>query len=149
MESMVSTECENYAGSEATIFAPADESYDLQACPKCGITTRSWGRSMWRDGLSYCKDCLQEAEQVFVAENSCMACDKLMQKTELRACPPERIQQRDEMVRTGKVAKRYVCRPCFEMMTKRKFGVFLANGKYTRTPLAKKMSVLLGIGARA
>jgi len=123
-----------------------EEARDSVACARCGRVTRQWTRETWRNGVEYCVECLKELEAVWRAENCCMACGAPVEDWGARVFPPERIQARDEFVKAGKVAKRFVCRKCFEAMTRKKFGVFVARSLNARTPLLRRMSSLLGVG---
>jgi hypothetical protein len=121
------------------------EEMDSKPCLTCKKKTRHWQRKTWRNGLEYCKGCWKELEATWNAANSCMACNKVKGKWEEKHFPPERIQKRDKWVKYGRVKKRFVCKKCFEVMTRRKFGVVIRENKHTQTPLLKKMSVLLGV----
>lgn len=123
-----------------------EEARDTKQCPKCGKATRRWSRALWRDYLEYCKPCVKELEEVWQAKNGCMACSEIVEDWSARIYPPERIQARDEWVKSGKVEKRFVCRKCFEAMTQRKFGVFVRRNQNAQTPLLRRMSSLLGVG---
>jgi hypothetical protein len=125
-----------------------EEEADLECCARCGKATRSWNREPWRDGSSYCGECACELEEIWVAEHSCMACGARDCDCGERFFPPERIQQRDSFVRDGKLPKRFICKDCFDLMTKRRFASFLRETK-SQTPLVEKMRFLLGIGGGA
>jgi len=128
-----------------------EEERDSRACMKCGRITRSWERRVWRNGKEYCNECWKELEAIWVARNSCMVCGRIVEewRAEEKMYPPDRIQAKDEWVKTGKVEKRFVCRKCFEIMAKKKFGVPVKENKHEQTPLLRGIGQLLGIGGWA
>jgi len=121
-----------------------EEARDTIPCGQCFRGTRNWERTVCFDGKPYCHKCAEGVQAVYDAENSCMACGKAIGPREPRIYPPERIQTRDEWVKTGRIKRRFVCRTCFESMTVRKFGIALRVKP--RHPVFKRMRVLLGIG---
>ena len=126
--------------------AAEEERRDTVECPKCHSATRSWGRKAWKgNGMEYCVGCAKEMERIWMIANACMACGKANQMEAERVFPPERIQQRDAYVAKGVVGKRFVCRGCFEAMTRRKFGVVVRRKAQQSTPILKRISCLLGV----
>ena len=119
---------------------------DTKSCPRCMKATRSWTRETFRDGKEYCQECVKQAKAQWMAENSCMVCLLPVAGWEERTYPPERIQQRDPLVRNRIVKKRFVCRKCRETMNRRRFGVLVRRGGTKRTPVLRRMSRLLGVG---
>jgi len=143
--------CDSFAGKcpscNARERAAEEERLDTKDCPKCHSATRHWGRKASRiDGREYCVGCASAMERVWTIANSCMACGEVKAEWEEKVFPPERIQERDEYVKSGQVGKRFVCRGCFEMMTRKKFGAVVRQKRNESTPILKRISCLLGVG---
>lgn len=48
-----------------------------------------------------------------MVESTCMYCNKLMDKGEIKVLPPSYIQERDSYVRRGVVRRRLMCLKCY------------------------------------
>ncbi len=68
------------------------------------------------DGFVYAIDEAEKQDLRYLVENSCLMCNKMLPKSAVRVLPTRYIQERDAYVRSGFVAKRYICVPCFNGM---------------------------------
>ncbi|MDE1804797.1 MAG: hypothetical protein KGH59_03375, partial [Candidatus Micrarchaeota archaeon] len=69
------------------------------------------------DGILYRVSEAEEADLRKVIENSCIKCDKLLGREEIKVIPPQYVQDSDRHVASGYVARRVMCTPCYEAMT--------------------------------
>ncbi len=69
------------------------------------------------DGFVYKVSEAEEKDLKNMVENSCMACNRLLAKGEIKVVPPEYVQERDPYVLEGFVKRRVLCVACYEKMT--------------------------------
>lgn len=69
------------------------------------------------DGMKYLVSEAEERDLKKMIENSCMHCNKLMARDEIKVVPPQAIQEQDRYVSKGTVARRVLCTQCYEAMT--------------------------------
>ncbi len=69
------------------------------------------------DGTEYFNDEAEERDLRYIIENSCMVCDRLLSKSEVRIVPPQYLQSKDKYVMQNIVAKRVMCVPCYNRIT--------------------------------
>ena len=65
------------------------------------------------DGLEYAIDVAEDKDLVYLVENTCIHCSRLMSKSEVKILPPSYIQERDQYVSRGIVKKRMLCLQCY------------------------------------
>ena len=51
-----------------------------------------------------------------LVENSCMSCNRLLSRKEIKVVPPRYIQERDQYVNSGAVNRRLMCVNCYNAM---------------------------------
>ncbi len=68
------------------------------------------------DGMEYAADVAEDSDLVYLIENTCLHCSKLMSKSEIKILPPSYIQQRDRYVSGGVVKKRLMCVGCYNTL---------------------------------
>ncbi len=69
------------------------------------------------DGVEYFNDEAEERDLKYIVENSCMRCDRLLSKREVRVVPPQYLQSKDKYVMQNIVARRVMCVPCYNRIT--------------------------------
>jgi hypothetical protein len=80
-----------------------------------------WGKSemksVGREEAGGCREAagLREGRGEFarMVEDTCMYCNRLMEKGEIKVLPPSYIQERDPYVRRGVVKRRLMCLKCY------------------------------------
>lgn len=65
------------------------------------------------DGLEYAKDIAEGKDLAYLVENTCIHCNRLLSKSEVKILPPSYIQERDPYVRSGLVKRRLMCINCY------------------------------------
>ena len=65
------------------------------------------------DGLEYPVDEAEYKDLIYLVENSCIKCNKLLGKNDIKVVPPRYIQERDPQVRNGLVTRRVMCAGCY------------------------------------
>ena len=65
------------------------------------------------DNLEYSVDEAEKKDLIYIIENSCMSCNKLLGGGETKVLPTKYVQDRDEFVRNGIVNRRYLCVRCY------------------------------------
>lgn len=51
-----------------------------------------------------------------LVENSCMSCNRLLGRREIKVVPPRYIQERDQYVKSGAVSRRLMCVNCYNTL---------------------------------
>ncbi|MDE1845746.1 MAG: hypothetical protein KGH53_00465 [Candidatus Micrarchaeota archaeon] len=69
------------------------------------------------DGRKYLVSEAEEKDLKRMIESSCMHCNRLMARDEIKVVPPQSIQEQDRYVSSGAVARRVLCTQCYERMT--------------------------------
>ncbi len=62
---------------------------------------------------------VEKAESVdlkYLVENSCISCNRHLGAYEIKIVPPRYIQERDNYVRKGAVARRLMCVKCYNVL---------------------------------
>jgi hypothetical protein len=62
---------------------------------------------------------VNEAERMDLAhlvENSCISCNRLLNKNEIKVVPPRYVQERDQYVKSGAVSRRLMCVNCYNAL---------------------------------
>ncbi len=65
------------------------------------------------DGIVRSVDETEDKDLIYIIENTCMNCNKLMGKLDIKILPPSYIQDRDTYVRNGIVKRRIMCMQCY------------------------------------
>ncbi|MCL5675310.1 MAG: hypothetical protein M1611_01725 [Candidatus Marsarchaeota archaeon] len=65
------------------------------------------------DGAEHDVDETEERDLSYIIQDSCMQCSKPFTASMLKVLPPRYIQERDQYVRKGIVARRFMCVPCY------------------------------------
>lgn len=65
------------------------------------------------DEVEYATDVAEDKDLVYLIENTCIHCNRLMGKIEVKILPPSYIQERDEYVGRGVVKRRLMCVQCY------------------------------------
>ena len=68
------------------------------------------------DEIEYAADVAEDKDLVYLIENTCMCCNRLMKKDEIRVLPPKYIQERDPYVSNGIVRRRMMCVGCYNTL---------------------------------
>ncbi|MDE1767847.1 MAG: hypothetical protein KGH64_02225 [Candidatus Micrarchaeota archaeon] len=68
------------------------------------------------DNCEYTVENAERKDLVYLVENSCLSCNKLMGKSEVKVIPPRYIQERDYYVSSGAVSKRLMCVSCYNAL---------------------------------
>ena len=68
------------------------------------------------DGLEYAADIAEDRDLVYLVENTCIRCSRLMEKGEIKILPPSYIQEKDRYVSSGIVKKRLMCVGCYNTL---------------------------------
>jgi len=69
------------------------------------------------DGFEYTIEDAEETDLKHLIENSCMLCNKVLDKGAVKILPSSYMQEKDPYVRAGIVAKRYICAECYTKIT--------------------------------
>ncbi|MGC8586841.1 MAG: hypothetical protein ACP5K9_00935 [Candidatus Micrarchaeia archaeon] len=69
------------------------------------------------DGFEYTIEDAEETDLKHLIENSCMLCNRVLEKGAVKILPSSYIQEKDPYVRAGLVAKRYICAECYTKIT--------------------------------
>ena len=65
------------------------------------------------DEAEYAAEVAEDKDLVYLIENTCIHCNKLMNKSEVKILPPSYIQERDQYVSGGVVKRRLMCLQCY------------------------------------
>lgn len=65
------------------------------------------------DEVEYATEVAEDKDLVYLIENTCLYCNRLMGKNEVKILPPSYIQERDQYVSSGVVRRRLMCLPCY------------------------------------
>ncbi|MGA3020489.1 MAG: hypothetical protein ABSD68_00885 [Candidatus Micrarchaeales archaeon] len=68
------------------------------------------------DEIEYAVDVAEDKDLVYLIENTCMCCNRLMKKDEIRVLPPKYIQERDPYVNNNIVRRRMMCVSCYNTL---------------------------------
>ena len=68
------------------------------------------------DGLEYAVGAAEGKDLSYLIENTCIHCNRLIKKGELKIMPPSYIQERDPYVISGVVKKRMMCVGCYNLI---------------------------------
>lgn len=68
------------------------------------------------DGLEYVAEVAEDKDLVYLIENTCMNCTRLMNRSEVKILPPSYIQERDPYVSSGAVRRRLMCLHCYNTL---------------------------------
>jgi hypothetical protein len=68
------------------------------------------------DGQEYAAGVAEGKDLAYLVENTCIHCNKLMGKGEVKIMPPSYIQERDPYVNRGVVRKRLMCVSCYNVI---------------------------------
>jgi ferredoxin len=69
------------------------------------------------DEAEYAADVAENKDLVYLIENTCIHCNRLMSKSEVKILPPSYIQQRDPNVSAGVVKRRLMCIQCYNALS--------------------------------
>lgn len=69
------------------------------------------------DGRRYLVSEAEEKDLRKLIEGSCMHCNKVLARDEIKVVPPQSIQEQDSYVSAGMVSRRVLCTSCYERMT--------------------------------
>jgi hypothetical protein len=58
----------------------------------------------------------EQKDLSYMVENSCISCNRLLKRGEVKIIPPRYIQDRDEYVRSGAVTRRLMCVQCYNAL---------------------------------
>ena len=58
----------------------------------------------------------ERADLAHLVENSCMSCNRFLNKGEIKVVPPRYIQERDQYVKSGAVSRRLMCVNCYNAL---------------------------------
>jgi len=95
------------------------------------------------DDVEYAADIAEDKDLVYLVENTCIHCNKLMKQGELKILPPSYMQERDPYVSKGVVKKRTMCVSCYNAIRstareKIRFDRFRSNNN-NRTQIIKSI----------
>ncbi|MCL5239135.1 MAG: hypothetical protein M1286_01520 [Candidatus Marsarchaeota archaeon] len=65
------------------------------------------------DEARYATEVAGDKDLVYLIENTCLHCNRLMNKAEVKILPPSYIQDRDQYVNNGVVKRRLMCLHCY------------------------------------
>ena len=68
------------------------------------------------DSVQYSTGDAERRDLAYLVENSCISCNRLLGRGEVKVVPPRYIQNRDEYVRSGAVARRLMCVQCYNAL---------------------------------
>jgi hypothetical protein len=68
------------------------------------------------DGQEYRISEAEEKDLKHIIENSCMRCNRLIPKNEIKVVPPRCVQEQDRYVLSGFVSRRVLCVACYDKM---------------------------------
>ncbi|MDE1854896.1 MAG: hypothetical protein KGH57_01060 [Candidatus Micrarchaeota archaeon] len=68
------------------------------------------------DEAEYAAEVAEDRDLVYLIENTCIHCNKLMSKSEVKILPPSYIQERDQYVSGGVVKRRLMCLQCYNAL---------------------------------
>ncbi len=68
------------------------------------------------DGAEYAAEVAEDKDLVYLIENTCIHCNRLMSKSEVKILPPSYIQERDQYVSGGVVKRRLMCLQCYNTL---------------------------------
>jgi hypothetical protein len=68
------------------------------------------------DGAEYAAEVAEDKDLVYLIENTCIHCNRLMGKSEVKILPPSYIQERDQYVSGGVVKRRLMCLQCYNTL---------------------------------
>jgi predicted PP-loop superfamily ATPase len=74
------------------------------------------------------------ADLAHLVENSCMSCNRLLNRSEIKVVPPRYVQERDQYVKAGAVNRRLMCINCYNALRK----VTRTRVRYRDTAVARK-----------
>ena len=101
------------------------------------------------DEMEYAADVAEDKDLVYLVENTCLHCNRLMKQGELKILPPSYMQERDPYVSNGVVKKRVMCVSCYNSIRstareKIRFDRFRSNS--SRPRLIKSIISRLAMG---
>ncbi len=76
-----------------------------------------------------------------LVENSCMSCNRLLNRNEIKVVPPRYIQERDQYVKSGAVNRRLMCVNCYNALK----TVTRSRIRYRDTTSARKSFLVKSI----
>ena len=59
------------------------------------------------DNVLYSVEDAERKDLAYMVENSCISCNRLLERAEVKIVPPRYVQERDEYVRRGAVSRDY------------------------------------------
>ena len=68
------------------------------------------------DEAEYAAEVAEDKDLVYLIENTCIHCNRLMSKGEVKILPPSYIQERDQYVNDGVVKRRLMCLQCYSTL---------------------------------
>ncbi len=68
------------------------------------------------DGVEYTVEDAERRDLAYLVENSCISCNRHLNKDEVKIVPPRYIQERDHYVKSGAVARRLMCVECYNTL---------------------------------
>lgn len=68
------------------------------------------------DEEEYAAEVAEDKDLVYLIENTCIHCNRLMNKSEVKILPPSYIQERDRYVSDGIVKRRLMCVQCYSTL---------------------------------
>jgi hypothetical protein len=68
------------------------------------------------DEAEYAAEVAEDKDLVYLIENTCIHCNRLLSKSEVKILPPSYIQERDRYVSDGVVKRRLMCLQCYNSL---------------------------------
>ncbi len=68
------------------------------------------------DEAEYAAEVAEDKDLVYLIENTCIHCNRLMSKSEVKILPPSYIQEHDQYVGAGVVKRRLMCLQCYNTL---------------------------------
>lgn len=86
----------------------------MQVGNELGVEAPAFARKRCAsDEMVYAAEVAEDKDLVYLIENTCIYCNRLMSKNEVKILPPSYIQERDQYVSSGVVKRRLMCLPCY------------------------------------
>ncbi len=93
------------------------------------------------DNALYSVEDAERRDLAYMVENSCISCNRLLKRAEVKIVPPRYIQERDEYVRNGAVNRRLMCVKCYNALK----SVTRSRVRIKDTPSSRKNWIVGGI----
>lgn len=93
------------------------------------------------DNMEHGVDESERRDLAYLVRNSCMSCNRLMGKSEIKVVPPSYIQERDRYVRSGSVDRRLMCVKCYNTLR----VVTRSRRRYRDTAVSRKSFLMKSV----